>query len=82
MTSGPLETTPASDLPARLRSGYEQLTQVDQALRDAEQRLLNAHVQPGRDGARAQEVYLEVLSLRDRSRRVLDELAEVWAGEG
>lgn len=66
-----------------LASGYDELTRVDQALRDAERRLDQAHRDcAGQLGPRqATEVYREVLSLRDRSRQVLSELAEIWVAD-
>lgn len=65
-----------------LVSGYDELTRVDQALRDAEQRLQAAHIQPTEQGPRrAQELYREVVALRDRSKLVLAVLGEIWVAE-
>ena len=68
---------------SRLASGYDELTRLDLALRDAERRLEAAHrgyaQQPG--SGQVAELYLEVLSLRDRVRRVLKELAEIWVAD-
>lgn len=68
---------------SRLASGYDELTRLDLALRDAERRLEAAHrecaQQPG--SGQAAELYREVLSLRDRARRVLTELAEIWVAD-
>ena len=68
---------------SRLISGYDELTRVDLALRDAERRLAAAHsLCPQQPGAQqAQKLYLEVLALRDRARRVLIELAEDWVAD-
>ena len=66
-----------------LASGYDELTRVDQALRNAEQRLQAAHSQRVENGPqRAQELYLEVIALRHRSRQVLKVLGEIWVAEG
>lgn len=65
-----------------LASGYDELTRVDQALRDAEQRLWAAHALCMEHGPRqAQEVYLEVVALRDRTRQVLALLGDIWAAD-
>jgi hypothetical protein len=63
-----------------LASGYDELTRVDQALRDAERRLETAHRLSSRHtgAVELQELYLEVLALRGRARRVLKELSELW----
>lgn len=68
---------------SRLASGYDELTRVDQALRDAERRLDQAHRDcAGQLGPRqATEAYREVLSLRHRSRQVLSELGEIWVAD-
>jgi hypothetical protein len=68
---------------SRLVSGYDELTRVDLALREAERRLAAAHsLSPQQAGAQqAQAAYLEVLALRDRARRVLIELAEDWVAD-
>lgn len=68
---------PAADLHIH----YHELTLVEQALRSAEQRLHAAHLQSGqqqRATQRAEELYREVLALRDQSRRVLADLGEMW----
>lgn len=65
-----------------LASGYDELTRVDQALRNAEQRLDAAHSECTKHGPRrAQELYLEVIALRDRSSLVLKVLGEIWVAE-
>jgi hypothetical protein len=56
------------------------LTRVDEALRSAQLRLAAAHRHRSQD-ARAEELYREILSLRARSRRMLAELAELWAAD-
>jgi len=67
---------------AILASGYDELTRVDQALRDAERRLEAAHRRCGANGPQqALELYLEIMALRDRSRRVLAVLGEVWVAD-
>lgn len=68
---------------SRLTCGYDELTRVDQALREAERRLADAHSLSAHQlGAQqAQVVYLEVLALRDRARRVLVELGEIWISD-
>jgi hypothetical protein len=67
----------------RLASGYIELTRIDEALSAAEQRLLAAHRLRAqqRDAGPAELVYREILFLRDRSRRMLAELAEIWAAD-
>jgi hypothetical protein len=73
------EPTDRFDAGAILASGYDELTRVDQALRDAERRLAAAHHRSGEQGVRqAQELYLEVMALRIQSRRVLAILGEIW----
>lgn len=75
-------TVPAKTT-SRLASGYDELTRLDLALVDAERRLEAAHrecaQQPG--SGRAAELYLEVLALRDRARRVLSQLGEFWVSD-
>ena len=67
---------------AILASGYSELTRVDQALREAEQRLEAAHIMCGEHGRqRAQAAYQEVIALRDRSRVVLAVLGEIWVAQ-
>ncbi|MFC5497008.1 hypothetical protein ACFPOE_05645 [Caenimonas terrae] len=75
--------TPAVQPDSRLASGYDELTRLDQALREAERRLAAAHGLCGGPppAQQAQEVYLEVLALRDCARRVLLELSELWIAE-
>ena len=71
-----------SAAPGGIRRTYT-TARVDQALREAERRLETAHrlcAQP--PGAQhTQAAYLEVLALRDRARRVLTELAEMWVAD-
>ncbi len=68
---------------SRLASGYDELTRVDEALREAERRLHAAHLDCARQQPtqRPHEIYREVQSLRDRSRQVLSELGEIWVAE-
>jgi hypothetical protein len=74
----------ASNLPRpgraqKLCSSYAELQDVDQALRDAEHRLGAAHTQFARGlGPRPDGLYREVLQLRDHSRRLLDELGDLF----
>lgn len=76
------EPTDRFDTNAILASGYDELTRVDQAIRETEKRLLAAHVACTELGPlRAQEVYQEVVALRGRSRLILAVLGEIWAGE-
>lgn len=68
---------------ALLASGYDELTRVDAALREAERKLAAAH-RLGAEQARpaqATEHYLEILALRDRTRQVLTELGEIWVAD-
>ncbi len=76
-------TTQSIDISARLACGYDELTRVDEALREAERRLHAAHLACARQQAtqRPHEIYREVQSLRDRSRQVLSELGEIWVTE-
>jgi len=65
-----------------LASGYDELTRVDEALRDAERQLRAAHSQCLEDGPRrAQQLYLEVIALRDKSRSMLAVLGEIWVAD-
>ena len=77
------DKTDRFDTSVILASGYDELTRVDQALRDAELRLKAAHSKFVEHGPqRAQELYLEVIALRHRSRQVLKVLAEIWVAGG
>lgn len=78
------DRTEPVDTAARLAAGYVALTQVDEAIRAAQQRLEAAHLrcsQPPRGAVGAEQIYGEILALRDRSRRMLAELAEIWVAE-
>ena len=76
------DPTDRFDMNAILVSGYDELTRVDLALREAEQRLEAAHRQCGNEGPRqAQELYTEVIALRDKSRRMLAVLGEIWVAD-
>lgn len=68
---------------SRLASGFDELTRVEEALREAERRLHAAHLDCARQQAaeRPEALYREVLSLRDRSRQVLSELGEIWVAD-
>ncbi len=73
------DPTDRFDTSAILASGYDELTRVDQKLRDAEQRLEAAHFLCSEHGRqRAQAAYQEVIALRDQSRQVLAVLGEIW----
>ena len=77
------DRTDRFDTSVILASGYDELTRVDHALRNAERRLQAAHGERiGQGPQRAQELYLEVIALRHRSRQVLKVLAEIWVAEG
>lgn len=78
------DRTEPVDTAARLAAGYVALTQVDEAIRAAQQRLQAAHLrcsQQQRGAVGAEEIYGEILALRDCSRRMLAELAEIWVAE-
>jgi DNA-binding PucR family transcriptional regulator len=71
--------SPRPGRPQKLCSGYAELQDVDQALRDAEHRLEAAHKQFARGvGPRPDSLFREVLQLRDHSRRLLDELGDLF----
>ncbi len=64
---------------ADLASGYADLKRLDQALRDAEQRLHDAHIDYAHgQGPRPDSQYQEVIVLRQRSRSMLDALARLF----
>jgi hypothetical protein len=76
-------STSSTDLAHQLRSGYAELSQVDEALRQAEEKLRAAHGHVAKgQAARTEALYREVLSLRQQSRVVLDGLADMWLAEG
>jgi hypothetical protein len=78
------DRTEPVDTAARLVAGYVQLTQVDEAIRAAQQRLEAAHLrcsQQRHGAASAEQIYAEILALRGRSRRMLAELAQIWVAE-
>ena len=65
-----------------LSCGYAELEEVDEALREAEQGLKAAHADfANSKGPRPEALYREVVRLREKSRRLLDELAEMFLGE-
>ena len=77
------DPTDRFDTSVILASSYDQLTRVDQALRNAERRLQAAHSKCTEHGPlRAQKLYLEVVALRQRSRQMLKVLAEIWVAQG
>ena len=77
---GGTHAAPQASLQLRLRSAYGELTEVDEALRQSQERLTLAHQNCAHlhSAASAKELYREILLLRDRSRRVLRELGEMW----
>lgn len=70
-----------ADVPSRLRTGYQLLTQFDAALRQAERRLTEAHGRHGGQGSNVLELFREIQFLRTASQRVLHDLADAWVGE-
>lgn len=73
------DPTDRFDASVMLASGYQELTRVEQALREAEKRLAAAHRRRMEHGPRqAQELYREVVALRGRSRLMLAVLGEIW----
>lgn len=74
---------PRPGRPQKIRRGYAELQQLDQALRQAEHRLQAAHAQfaCGQGPRPDSGLYREVLELRDRSRRLLDELGDLFTAE-
>ena len=78
--TGDTHAAPQASLQLRLRSAYVELTEVDEALRQAQERLACAHQNCAHlhSANRAEELYREILMLRDRSRRVLRALGEMW----
>ena len=67
-----------AELPCRLRTGYQLLTQFDAALRQAERQLNEAHGGQGRQGSCVLELFREIQYLRTASQRVLQDLADEW----
>jgi hypothetical protein len=73
-----VSAAPVSSESDRLTAGYAELQGLDQALRDAEQNLKTAHSQfAKRQGPRPDGLYSEVLRLRQQSRHLLDQLADL-----
>ena len=73
------DPTDRFDAGAILAFGYDELTRVDEALRDAQQRLDAAHRGCSAHGPeQALELYLEIIALRAKSRRVLAVLGDIW----
>lgn len=68
--------------PSSLASSYAELEAIDDALREAEQRLKAAHLAYAkREGPCPDHQYREVVHLRERSRELLDDLADLFLGE-
>lgn len=79
ITSSHQSPASASSTPDQLNAGYAQLQDVDQALREAERDLQAAHRDfAGRQGPRPEAVYLEVVRLREQSRLLLNQLADLF----
>lgn len=73
---------PAPTMPHRLTTGYAELEGVDQALREAEQRLRTAHRDfAARLGPAPEGLYGEVLRLRQEARLLLDQLGDLFLSE-
>ena len=70
-----------ADVPTRLQTGYQLLTQFDAALRQAERRLTEAHGRQGQQGSCVLELFREIQFLRTASQRVLHDLADDWVSE-
>lgn len=71
------------DLPRQLSGRYAELEDSDRALLEAERKLKAAHVDYARrQGPRPDGLYLEVVRLRQQSRRLLDDLADLFLGGG
>lgn len=80
-TSMPTSSS-SSSTPAQLTAGYAQLQGFDAALLDAERRLKVAHHDFTRQqGPRPDSVYREVLRLREQSRLLLQQLADLFLRE-
>jgi hypothetical protein len=74
--------SPLPSTPQLLSAGYAELRNVDQALREAEQNLKAAHHDfANRKGPRPDSIYREVLRLREQSRRLLDQLGDLFLRE-
>lgn len=73
------ERAPRIPIACGLVSKYAELARVDAALRVAEHNLLAVHRQHlDRKLLEAQDIYVEVLGLRTRVRRLLGELSDLW----
>jgi hypothetical protein len=78
-TSSHLPAPEFSSRPDLLSAGYAELKIVDEALRDAEQRLQAAHRQFALGlGKQPDGLYCDVVLLRQRSRRMLDALGDLF----
>lgn len=68
--------------PAHLASSYAELEAIDDALRDAEHDLKEAHLAyASREGPRPDHQYQRVVDLREQSRQLLDDLAVLFLDE-
>jgi hypothetical protein len=73
---------PRLSRPEQLSAGYAQLQDVDQALIEAELNLKAAHRNYAqRRGPRPEGLYAEVVRLREQSRHLLDQLADLFLRE-
>lgn len=83
--SAMLQTSSPSNPPStpqQLSTGYAQLQDVDQALREAELELHAAHRDfAARQGPAPDSIYREVLRLRRQARLMLDQLADLFLSE-
>jgi hypothetical protein len=78
----PSSPSDPSTAPQRLSAGYAQLQDVDQALREAELQLKNAHRDfAARQGPAPDSIYREVLRLRQQARLMLDQLGDLFLSE-
>jgi hypothetical protein len=79
MRCDPASNGNGCSVPTDLASCYAELKHVDQALQEAEKRLHTAHIDYAqRTGPRPDSLYQDVVHLRQRSRRLLDRMAELF----
>ena len=72
----------STSAPQQLSAGYARLQDVDQALREAELQLKNAHRDfAARQGPAPDGIYREVLRLRQQARLMLDQLGDLFLSE-
>jgi FtsZ-binding cell division protein ZapB len=69
-------------MPDDLARQYAELKEVDAALRQAEQKLQEAHRKfAGQQGPRPDGLYREVTALRERARALLEKLGDSLSGD-